>query len=99
MNCKPGCQRREPAMAAPEIRAFFDEPPNTVSYRIGDDVFVGDTLFGAGPRRCSQGWCPAPRARNPHQSAMKVAMVRVQVRRSSIEVRSSKPCAASPFGP
>lgn len=35
----------------------------------------------------------------PHQSAMKPAIVRVQRRRSSIEVRSSKACAPSPFGP
>ena len=53
---------------------------------------------GLGPRSDDPGDY-APRGTVPHQSAMKAAMVRVQRRRSSIEVRSSKACAPSPFGP
>ncbi len=56
------------------------------------------THHGPGPRSDDPGDY-APRGTVPHQSAMKAAMVRVQRRRSSMEVRSSKACAPSPFGP
>ncbi len=52
-----------------------------------------------GPRRAEQGPSGQPIGRSPHHSAMKLAIVCVHVRRSSIEVRSSNPCATSPLGP
>jgi DNA invertase Pin-like site-specific DNA recombinase len=64
------------------------------------DVFTRSAKAGPGGQRPPRHARLHPaRALTPHQSAMKAAIVSVQVFRSASDVRSSKPCAPSPFGP
>ena len=88
-------------MADIEIRPFRIQIPQAdlddLADRLGRTRWANE--LPPDPSRPQHGPARQPIGRRPHHAAMKAAIVFVHVRRSSIELRSSKPWATSPLGP